>query len=67
MFLTLQEPKDKNYTRNQPLGVTVVLPKSNLRKLQELNVNWKTAKKMTSVKYQQSCGACYSFTSIGAI
>lgn len=35
--------------------------------MQETNINWKAAKKMTSVKYQKECGACYSFTSIGAI
>ncbi len=52
MFLTLQEPGDK-YVKNQPSNLIVEAPKSNLRKLEELNVNWKLAKKMTSVKYQK--------------
>lgn len=66
MFLTLKEP-DSTYSNNQPLNLTVVVPQKNIRIMQETNINWKTAKKMTSVKYQKECGACYSFTSIGAI
>jgi C1A family cysteine protease len=66
MFLTLKEP-DSTYSNNQLLNLTVVVPQKNIRIMQETNINWKAAKKMTSVKYQKECGACYSFTSIGAI
>lgn len=33
----------------------------------DLNIDWRISRKMTSVKYQKECGACYSFTAIAAI
>jgi C1A family cysteine protease len=51
----------------------VISSNENIRSLQvsadtpTIVVNWYTEKKMSAVKFQKTCGACYSFTPIGAI